>query len=239
METILFFDSKSPEVTGSSQHLITAFNPPLLINESKQYEVALINANVWYSWFNITPKNNQFKFYDGSTWTTITIPPGAYNVTDINKYIKKRLPDEDGIMIEPNFNTLHSELSLTHGYQVDFDIDNSIRTVLGFDRKLVSTTTSSDHLVDITSVHSILIHCDLVNDAYINGRAGDVIYSFNPDKPPGYLLTISPNEKTFLPITKTDRISSVTIRITDQGNREIDLNNERTTFSLHIRERMS
>ena len=231
-ETTLFFDSKSPLIRGNSQNITATFEPPLLLDQHMQYEIALINANIWYSWFNIRRDNNTFRYYDGSEWIDLRIPIGAYNIDDINKYIKRQLSDEESITIEPNFNTLRSELILKDGYQVDFDIDNSIGSVLGFDKRAVATTTSSDHLVDITSVHSILVHCDLVSESYINGRSGDVIYSFNPNKPPGYLLTEQPNEKTFLPVTRRDRISSINIRITDQEDREIDLNDERTTLSI-------
>lgn len=237
METILFFDSKSPFVNGTSQHMSTEFRPPLELDLNKQYEVALVNANIWYSWFNITAENNKFKFYDGSKWTIVSIPHGAYNITDINKYIKKHLSTEDAINIEPNFNTLHSDLTLADGYQVDFTIENTIAPILGFSKKLIRASTTSDFLVKITEVESIIIHCSLVTSAYINGRSGDVIYSFNPDKPPGYLLSIQPNEKTFLPVSRRDMLSRIDIRITDQENREIDLNDERSTITLHFRER--
>ena len=123
METILYFDFKSIHTKGSSQHMTVDFNPPLLLGESKQHEIALINAYVWYSWFNITSKNNQFKFYDGTKWSTLEIPPGADNIADINKYIKKPLPNRDGTDIQPNYNTLHSDITLTDDYQIYFTLD--------------------------------------------------------------------------------------------------------------------
>ena len=237
METILFFDSHSSQITGTSQNFQASFNPPLLLDEKKTYEIALINSTIWYSWFNINTTNNQIRIFDGKAWKTLVIPRGAYNLTDINRYIQRKIENEDGITIEPNFNTLHSEIYLKHGYKVDFDIPSSLAPVLGFSKKLVDTTSTSDFIVNITDTHNILIHCSLVSEAYLNGRTGDVIYSFSPDKPPGFQLNIQPNEKTFLPLTKTDRISDVIMRITDQDGKELNLNNERTTFSLHLRER--
>eukprot|EP00117_Sycon_ciliatum_P043659 scpid35375/ scgid31582/ len=178
METILFFDSHSSQITGTSQNFQASFNPPLLLDEKKTYEIALINSTISYSWFNINNSNNQIRIFDGKTWKTHVIPRGAYNLTDISRYIQRKIENEDGITIEPNFNTLHSEIYLQHGYKVDFDIQSSLAPVLGFSKKMVDTTSTSDFIVNITDIHNILIHCSLVSEAYLNGRTGDVILIF-------------------------------------------------------------
>lgn len=240
-ETIFFLDSKNKDVKGSSQNFTVYMKPPLILDASDTYEIALMNASIWYSWYNINSSNQIFRYYNGTEWKTITIPPGAYNITDINTYIQKIIARSDGernkdsIAFIPNYNTIHSEVVLKNGYKIDFTVKNSLRAVLGFDSKIVDSTSDSDSLVDITHVNSVLVHCDLVSESYINGSLGDTIYSFSPDKPPGYLLSIQPNESKYLPITRVSRIDRINIRITDQDGEEIDLNNEQTSISLHFR----
>ena len=56
----LFFDSRKGQ--GKSEDFITSFNPPLQLDIKKSYEISLINAQIWYSWHNISSSNNKF-FY--------------------------------------------------------------------------------------------------------------------------------------------------------------------------------
>lgn len=241
--TILFLDSKSEVAKGTSEDFYFNITPPLTLENEQKYEIALLNASVWYSWFNITTTNQNFRYYNGRKWKLIQVPVGAYNIEDINQHIQKtirRVEGEDAgenIKIIPNYNTLHSEIELKGNYKVDFNIPHSLRSVLGFDSKIINKTTTGNTLVNITTVSSILIHCDLVSSSYINGHMGDAIYSFNPNVPPGYLLNVQPNEAKYLPINRTNIIDRINIRITDQTGNNLDLNNESVTITLDLRER--
>ena len=129
METTFFLDSKTDHVQGSSQNLTAYFNSQIQLDRSKAYQIALVNANIWYSWYNTDDTNNMFKYND----IVIKVPSGAYNIGDINRYIKKTIErngdNPDNINILPNYNTVHSELELKGGYTVDFTIHKSLRTV--------------------------------------------------------------------------------------------------------------
>lgn len=246
-QTALFLDSRS--ASGSSSNFTVYFNPPIELDITKTYEVALISANVWYSWHNITSKNNKFRYSpigDGSQWFDLAVPPGAYNIVDINAEIKRLVKakghEPDNISVTPNYNTLKSRISLAGNYKVDLRDDNSpnnLRSVLGFSSKQLSGNGDheGDKPVNITSINSIAIRCSLVNSSYINGSVSNIIHSFSPDKPPGYLMTVKPR-KIYLPIIKQSLISELTIRITDQSGNEIDLNGERTTFHISLREQV-
>lgn len=56
------------------------------------YEVAVGSAYIYYSWYNINSyplNNNSFKIIvPGLGTETITIPNGAYNITDLNNYLQ-------------------------------------------------------------------------------------------------------------------------------------------------------
>ena len=191
-------------------------------------------------------KNNKFRYSpNGSTWVDLTLPPGAYNIIDINAGIKRLIKtkghDPDNITIEPDYNTLKSRIILANNYQVAFQDKNSkgnLRSILGFNSKALTTNGDhdSDNLVDITPINSITIRCSLINSSYINGSLTNIIHSFSPTTPPGYLMNVQPRNLIYLPITRQSQISQVSIRITDQSGNEIDLNGERTSFYISLRE---
>ena len=110
-QTTLFLDSSS--ASGVSSNFTVYFKPPIELGVAKTYELALISANIRYSLYNITAKNNQFRYRpDGSVWVNLAVPPGTYNIVDINAEIKRLVKakghDQDNISITPNYNTLKS-----------------------------------------------------------------------------------------------------------------------------------
>ena len=224
--------------------------PPIELDAAKTYELALISANIWYSWHNIAPKNNKFRYSpsgDGSAWVDLSIPPGAYNITDINVELKRLIRtkghDPDSISLTPNYNTQRSRITLANSYKVDLRDEksrNNLRSLLGFNSKLLSGNGDhdGDTPVDITIINSVVIRCSLINSSYINGSLTDIVHSFSPDKSPGCLLDIQPKNLIYLPMDRRSDISRLTIKVTDQTGREIDLHGERTTLYISLREQM-
>ena len=248
-QTTLFLDSGSAE-SGSSGNFSVYYNPPIELDINKTYELALISADLWYSWHNIKASNNKFRYSNnsGTNWYNLTLTPGAYNVTDINTEIKRLIKanghEPDNVTITPNYNTLKSRLTLANGYQVDFTdatIPSNLRVVLGFKSKLINANGDhdSDNPVNITTINTVQIRCDLISSSYINGSSTDIVHSFSPTVPPGYLLNIQPRNLIYLPINRKSIINSITIRITDQSGNNINLNGERTTFYISLREQRS
>ena len=248
MQTTLFFDSKHS--FGRSEDFTTYFNPPLELKQNSNYQVSLIAATLWHSWRNITSENNKFKYNNGTTWKTLTIPLGAYNITDIDEIIKRLMKvngdfdnsDTDNpkyyISIEANYNTFKSIIQLSNGYKVDFTIPNTFRDILGFDSKIIQNNghNDSDRVVNITDVESLQINCDLITDSYVNGSTSSVIYAFSPSQPPGYLINLHPSQKLKFTISRRGLINSVRFYITNQSGKLVDLNNERVTYFLHLSE---
>ena len=245
-QTALFLSSEA--ASGSSSNFTTYYNPPIELDNTKTYELALVSAEIWRSWRNITPKNNKFRYSpsgEGSVWVDLAIPPGAYNIIDINERIKRLVKskghDPGSISLTPDYNTQRSIITLANNYKVDFRDENSsgsLRSLLGFNSKLLSGNGDhdGDTLVDITSINSVVIRCSLINSSYIGGSRTDIIHSFSPDKPPGFLLNIQPRKPIYLPFNRQSEISRLTIKVTDQTGKEIDLHGERTTLYISLRE---
>ena len=197
-QTTLFLDSSS--AFGVSSNFTDYFNPPIELGVTKTYELALISANIWYSWHNITTKNNKFRYSpDGYVWVHLAVPPGAYDIVDINAEIKRLVKakghDPDNVCITPNYNTLKSRIALAGNYKVDLRDKSSsgnLRSVLGFNSKLLSRNGDhdSDRPVNITDDNSVAIRCNLIDSSYINGSLTDIVHSFSSTVPPGYLMNV-------------------------------------------------
>ncbi|EDV18724.1 uncharacterized protein TRIADDRAFT_62799 [Trichoplax adhaerens] len=244
--------SHSKKAIGKDENFTTYFNPPLLLDIIKIYKVALIAAEIWYSWYNITSKNNKFKYFNGKVWKNTIIPPGAYNVVDIQKALQNIMKENNDyipantsgdenlfhVNISPNYNTFKSEIELKNNYKLDFTIDNTFRDILGFNSRIISENGKhhSDQIVNITSINTIEIHCSLVDGSYINGKSGDLIHCTSPNVPPGSLLQVRPFQKMYNSMKVMSAINSVTFKVTDQDGNLVDLNNERVTYYLHIKE---
>ena len=130
-------------VSDSESRFKTRFNPTLQLDRDKEYEIALVNLETYYSFPNIENTNNMFVYSpdNGNSWVKIKIPEGSYGFDSINNAIQHEMEkrghhdpiNEDYyINISANSNTLKSVLILEEDYLVDFNHQNSIAKVLGF-----------------------------------------------------------------------------------------------------------
>jgi len=178
-------------ISSSTTDFTTRFNPPLQLKRGKQYELALLNLEKYYSLPNIDSSNNNFTYSPGggATWFTITLPERSYEVTDAA--IKLQMEDNNYYddqgnkyytTIGANFNTLKAVLTLENSYQVYFTSANSVRHVLGFNSAIYTAGYhESENVVNIMNISSILVNVDIVTGSYVNGTMQPVIYSFFPN----------------------------------------------------------
>ena len=75
------------------------------------------------------------------------------------------------ITILPNVNTLQCILNVVGAkLKVSFDVPNSLASVLGFNRSTYGVGRhASEQLVNIMSVNSILVHCNIFHSSYMRG----------------------------------------------------------------------
>ena len=143
------------------------------------------------------------------------------------------------IIVAPNYSTLKVDITAKNNYQLKFN--SSMNELLGFDnsQRTVSTTTSGNNVANITrSVNSLSIKCSIATGSFENATTSDVIYTFIFNVGPGSLQEIAPNQILYVPINTYNEIQSIRMRLTDQLGRPVDLNNEPTTYLLHLRKKL-
>ena len=71
----------------------TWFKPPIHLDKKKDYEIALINLETYYSYINIDRSNNclTYSYNLNPLWVDIIIPEGNYHVEDINEFFQREM----------------------------------------------------------------------------------------------------------------------------------------------------
>ena len=240
-------------VSGTNSRLFTRFNPPMVFDSAANsgYEIALCRLETFYTFHNIDEKNNALRVSidRGQNWFDLKIPVGCYDITGINEAlqllvgeVKKDVVQEKKqpyIVLTGNKNTSKVVLEIASNTTiVNFDVKNSIRSVLGFEAKkyVGGKRYESENKINIIRVHSILVHCDISNSSRVNGMPAPVIYNFSPNVSPAEKIVCQPKHLMYVPLSLSV-ISSMTAWITDQEGRTLDLRGERLTLAFHIRKR--
>ena len=234
--------------TDPTDNFTVSFSPPMVIPGN--WEIALQQLNVWYSWFNISAQyNNQtFKYStnSGGTFKTITITPGLYTLPDLNNYIQAQMlangdynnttPPSFYVTLSPDFNTFKCLITITNAtYQVDLTQGN-LYQILGFNPVVITSTQEGPNIVNITNgVNKIYAHCDIVTGSYSGGSASDVIYSFQASSPPSSVMEFTPFKLIYLPISVASYLYKIRLFLTDQDGNRLNLNGESINYTLHLR----
>ena len=119
-------DAKKENSNNKPGNFTTKFIPELILEDNKQYYLALDHLSMTASWHNIRPEynNNKLKISknSGTSWETITFPKGIYDYDDINKFIHGKIgkvsgKDTYGIDVMFDFTTYKVFIKLDENYQ--------------------------------------------------------------------------------------------------------------------------
>ena len=191
----------------------------------------MVNLETYYSLANIRDDNNSFKWSvgGGKTWVILHVPTGCYEI---------RVRGNSDITILPNVNMLQCILTVVEAKcKVNFDVPNSLTSVLGFKRSIYGVGLhASENFVHIMSVNSIVVHCNIIHSSYMRGTQTPVGYNFFPNAAPRQKILEVPHNLIYLPVT-IDVISTLSVWLTDQHGKLLDLREEELTICFHLRER--
>ena len=218
-------------LSGRSNVLECVFSPPVVLAPGKTHYVGLVEFVAYNAMPNVDHTNQVFRY--GSDKREILIPRGAYEITAIKEYLKEKL-GADNIALKANNSTL--KCSLKCAYEVDFSHEGSIGRLLGFERQVYAAYTwhESELPIDIFSINTIRVECNIATGSYVNGSIAHTIFAFSPNVPPGYKMALSPRTIIYNRIN-TSTIDRLSISIVDQDGRPVDFGGELVTVRLHIK----
>ena len=176
----------------------------------------------------------------------ITVPPGAYEIEELDKELKRIVIGEDHyteanypFKIKPNFSTLGSIIEISpQGPIISFMFDDSIRDLFGFNaRTLYEEYNLSPNPVDIISFDNIFLECDIAQGMIFKGRRSGIIHNFTMDVDPGYkyIEKFRGGVQWYMMESK-DIISSISFKLKIGNSELVSFNGQSVTFRLSIKE---
>ena len=137
-----------------------------------------------------------------------TLPPGIYEVRDIDFMVKTLLPSDVEVKFSMDDVRLGSKLSANR--TIKFTKNSFFSNVLGFVKshqeplddipgfyQIIPGSYKSDKPINIIGVDKVHLKCDCVDGSIVNGIRQPVLYSFALDKPPGHKIYKEPRVKLF------------------------------------------
>jgi hypothetical protein len=251
--TIPFFITSDPNKGYVSQNgsMVTLnINPPIILDERKKKEMALVDASIWWNFYNIGPEfnNNTFRWTNGGNATTYTytLPGGLYGISELEETISESVRN-DGysentfrfqvdrsnafLSIQVNLDdvTIHWSDATSIGQMIGFINDDTITTA--------GTFVESDRAVTLNTLTEILIHANIITGVvYNNNGSADILHSIVPDVFPQSLIAFEPEHLLWCPLI-TNHIDKLVFYLTDQNNTLLNTRGEIFTATLLIRER--
>lgn len=217
-------------LSDNSSVLTSRYFSPIELSPDKKYSLGLVEFLTYNSIPNIDADKN--KFYVGNV--EITIPLGAYDIVDIEKFLQKELtPVGITSSLKTNNNTLQALIKSSES--IDFTKSDSIGSWLGFSQKILEKNIEheSDLPVNILKIQSIRIDCNIVGGSYLNDQKVHTIHQFFPRVNPGFKIIEVPLKIIYLPIT-VKSIDYLELRLVDQDGNLINFQEE-ITIRVHIK----
>ncbi|KAK9730855.1 hypothetical protein QE152_g14158 [Popillia japonica] len=172
---------------STSSEFSSTYYPPIELDPRYEYALGLIGLHTYNTIPNIHDGQNKF-YYDKQV---LTIPTGAYEVTDIEEFLQNSLaPNVTNknavISLKPNNSTQQCEI--TSKFSIDFTKSDSIGGMLGFSKKVLQPNVQhvSDLRIRIIKVITIRVECSIVTAAYYDGRLSHTLFEFAPSVEPGF-----------------------------------------------------
>lgn len=228
------YESVTLSLSGNKTTLTANYFPPISVYEDS--EIALLSLQTYNSIPNINETNNVICFsYD--TYVRIELRPGCYEVEEIINEIKYQLKKKNKILdFEMWFDKQDFRCNIKGNFSVEFPTERSLATVLGFTKVTYEAHDGirSEKAVNINSVNSIKVICDIAKGSFNNDNPSHSIYEFFPTVESGAKIVQNPNNLIYYPILNST-IGTIHINLVDQENKPIQNFEEKLTIVLHIK----
>lgn len=213
------------------------FNLPLVeIPSNYHIHVSVENFACPYTFYNINSSNNTLVYYENTTYKTLTITPGNYN---INSFISHLLQTLTAFTI--TYNSITNRLTITNNVQFSFSQTSTCLSLLGFSTgataDLVSGvyTLTSNICVNLSPYRCICIGSNLrtfsMNSSLPNNQS--ILASIPINTAPNSIIVYE-NKNNFKCNTYTNIISDLRIKLMDHRFNTLDLNGGHWTLTLRF-----
>lgn len=246
--------------TNQDQMDVVYSNPPYRIpRNAENVQVQLLEALIWNTSPNVKLDVND-KFYIADTNNgaspsgtaknyDITIPPGLYDLTAVYLAIATELANQGApsLLINMTPDNATGKVIITTlftGIEVDFNITNSIRELLGWtavsigpELVIAPYAFTAPNQAEFNTINSYLVHSTIVDDGlYLNAGKSQIIGAVIIDVLPGSQITYTPFNPPITDASGLRNSSRTQYRywITDGSNNPVSMGGEYWSLRLRI-----
>ena len=243
--------------SGVTTYCSFNLDTPIVIDKQHSALISLNSAIIPYSMYNIRENINDKICYrpvsSPNSSFHLTIPKGNYTITTLATEVKSLLENlvhtSDTYTISFDRKTMKYNFS-SSTKEIFFDFSTRTDTAhieLGFGKEEQTPVTGigsgvdsvfSTNVCDVNgSIHSLFIRTNLTSKSSIDSQTksfSTILGKIPIDNNFGSVLFFNPRDNTQKILLDTHLINIVTIRITDELNRTIDLNGLNCNMSILI-----
>ena len=231
---VLHVRSKDVEREGLlNSHIFVDMAEPINIDaRNEEIHQIILSAELPYSFYNISGdiKNNEIKYSDSGVDYTFTLPTKDY---DINELVRVITADTN-FPFTATYDKFTMKITLTstsaNTVTLKWTQSNSF-TVLGFsnaiDVDVVSAgTTISDNIIDLATIHSLMIKSNTASNMVFSTRAGfsQTVQKVSVDVNSGAIIYLNQNDSRQHTVINSN-VDMLDLRITDQNDNLVNFNN--------------
>ncbi len=234
---------------GSGSDLSVCFHESIRIPANYEAKIGLKNFVTYNNMSNVDDTCNRIliKVPGSARYQILSFDKGAYEVDTLNAKMQAMIQQDHPDLedVEKNFKlvgneaTQRAEFVFKEDYGVDFDTENSIHALLGFDRtarRQGRGIWAGEGIVDIMRVTQLIFLCNITDCNYLNDAEIPLLYNCGVNVSPGYRLSREIENISYKHLT-TNQISIIRVWLVDQHQRRVDLRGDEllVTLSLQIR----
>ena len=233
-------------VKGTGSDIRIFLPKPIIIHENSRGSIGLKNFSTYNNITNIERgKNNAFKLkVPGSEFTLVELETGAYELDTILKaiydFIEQKYPSlknvREDFKLIGNEATSKCTFMFKGEYGIDFNVSNSICSLLGYNKTDVFKGAGryvAKNIVMISTATQLLFNCNIVEGSYCNNIQIPLIYNCVIDVPAGYRLAREIHNVSYKRLN-TRQISNIHLWLTNESGAKINLRNDLLIVTLSL-----
>lgn len=236
---ILHIRSKeTAEIDNLNTNFSVTLKNAIAVNENEIVHVTLTSLELPYSFYNISSAlNNNVLVYENSIGvkTTLTLLSQDYSITQLVNYLNADTGFSAVFTTSYNkqrmkITFINKDIEARFIYFSESNINKLIGwedTQIDIDIPVDLVGIESSGVINMASVHSLFIRSNLSTGNIQSSRNGNstILQKVSVDRNSGGIIYFNQNDQQQVSVLNPQVISTIEIRITDQNDNTIDLNN--------------
>ena len=217
---------------------------PQTIDLEGNWEVGLYSVSYPNSWYTLQDGSDTHIFYmdTSGVFQQAIIDYGYHqSMQDLVKAANKALAKNVNDNIKSTYNTLNGKVTvqLKKGYQLGLIGRMSI--ILGFgdtDLKIITKTTVSPNVTDLTVVSTIYVYCDIVDPQVVGDTSAQLLKSIPAEGKFGDVIAKTFTNIQYVPV-QTKSFENVEVLLRNDTGDPVPFERGKVIITLHFKQKSS